>query len=570
MKTRKLIYVILALVILTALFAGCNDAKQDPASPTPGTSDNTSGDTSGGTSNGTSGGGSVASPDPSWDFSGVKLKAICYELPSNDNEVIQQAINEALGFEIEWVICPASEGWAAQERLFAADPTIDFLYLARASRFIDFYSKGYLADLTSYIGDPRFPNVQERSAKFLDASCIIDGKYYGLPLVGPGHYGGTSPYGLCLREDLLAEVGMPMPKTIAEFEDVLAAFKALDPSKFPLTGYWFGAGFGAFGVVFARSFCEAGVGWWLDESDGLLKHPAQHPDIIKFVEKMAEWYSKGYIHPEFVTATTTTTGQLMSTGDVTAVAAWCTTPINPNIALMEQDPKMRFEFVKGGLDGPAGSGNFSNPMVANYVGIGAGCKNLDAAMYALDFFMSPEGALLATYGIEGLNYNIVDGVIVSESGDHAYPGQMSSYTNYQIIDLPGVIPAPSGTHYSDAQVANWWNIWYTQERINSLYFEPDLGLAYDYSTGDNRYGELETVADTYIVELFINTVTGKESISNWDAKIRDLENIALNQMVKERNEQWAKHGKPIYQPSTSSFMELAGLDKPDWVVDFVW
>ena len=50
------------------------------------------------------------------DFSGVKLKAMCYEQNSKDNDKVSAAINEKMGFEIEWIICPASEGWAAQDR----------------------------------------------------------------------------------------------------------------------------------------------------------------------------------------------------------------------------------------------------------------------------------------------------------------------------------------------------------------------------------------------------------------------------------------------------------------------
>ena len=64
--------------------------------------------------------------------------AICYEQDSKDNDLVRETINEKLGFEIEWLVCPASEGWAAQEPPAGVDPTIDMFYLdtARMSEYL--------------------------------------------------------------------------------------------------------------------------------------------------------------------------------------------------------------------------------------------------------------------------------------------------------------------------------------------------------------------------------------------------------------------------------------------------
>ena len=95
-------------------------------------------------------------------------------------------------------------------------------------------------------------------------------------------------------------------------------------------------------------------------------------------------------------------------------------------------------------------------------------------------------------------------------------------------------------------------VFFTDERLKQIYFEPDTGLVYDYSTGENQYNELNTTATTFIRELMIDIITGRESINNWDAKIAELEKIALNQMVKERNEQWAKYGNVVYKTGCTS------------------
>ena len=280
------------------------------------------------------------------------------------------------------------------------------------------------------------------------------------------------------------------------------------------------------------------------------------------MEKKKEWYDKGYLHPEFVTANTQATTQLMSSGDVGVVTAWCTNPINPNVALMEEDPNARFVFMKGTVTGPAGGGILGGPPVGSCMVVNVNSKNADACVKALDYFESAEGTRLATLGVEGVNYNLEDGLVVKEEGDNNYGGQFNAYTCQ-----PHLITLKTGTHYTDTQYYNWYDIFYSEERKEQLYYEPDVGLVYDYGTGDNKYSELGTVANTYIGELVVNMVTGKESLDNWDTKVKELEEIALNQMVKERNEQWAKYDKRVYEPGDL----MLDLDtKPAWMDDFTW
>ena len=547
MKKVKLVALLLALCLMMSCFAGCAPAETQPA----------------GNDGDQSNQGDQQDQTPpekeELDFTGVKIKALCYENNSQQNEAVAKKINEELGFEIEWVVCPASEGWNAVDRLLAADPTIDMMYVSFA-KMQEFISKGYLMDISSYIGDERFPNIQEWNVPLMDGTTGADGKTYGFPLISLGGYNATNGSGIAIREDWLKEAGLELPETIEDLDKVLEAFKARDPSKYPLFESA-GTLAGTTGAMFARCFSEAGYGWWQD-TDGTLKHWIQHPDFKKFVEKKKEWYDKGYLHPEFVTANTQATTQLMSSGDVGVVAAWCTNPINPNVALMEEDPNARFVFMKGTVTGPAGGGILGGPPVGSCMVVNVNSKNADACVKALDYFESAEGTRLATLGVEGVNYNLEDGLVVKEEGDNNYGGQFNAYTCQ-----PHLITLKTGTHYTDTQYYNWYDIFYSEERKEQLYYEPDVGLVYDYGTGDNKYSELGTVANTYIGELVVNMVTGKESLDNWDTKVKELEEIALNQMVKERNEQWAKYDKRVYEPGDL----MLDLDtKPAWMDDFTW
>ena len=545
--STKLWALCLCLALIVSLFSACKPAETTPAN----NGDNTPGQTEGGDTQ-----------TPALNTEGAKIKAICYEQDSKDNDLVRETINEKLGFEIEWLVCPASEGWAAQDRLLAADPTIDMFYLGTA-RMSEYLSKGYLMDITAYTDDERLPNIKEYSSPRLPGTAAPDGNYYGFPIPGYGSYGSTNGYGLAIRQDWLKEANLEMPKTIDDLDKILAAFKEKNPSKYPLIEED-GANGGSTSIVFARSFSESGMGWWIDESDGgKLKHWIQNPDYKKFVEKKKEWYDKGYLHPEFVTVGKDGPTQLMAASEVGVVAAWCTNPINPNVALMEEDPEARFDYIKGTLTGPAGGGLLGSAAANTFLGINVNSKYPDACAKAFDFFLTEEGTRLGAWGVEGTNYTTEGDTVNRAQGDHVYNNQYNPYTNQM-----WTTKYQTGAHYTDTQYVNWYNVFFSPERLEQVFFEPDCGLIYNYASGDNQYNELNTVANTYISEMIINMVTGKESLDNWDAKIAELEQIALNQMVKERNEQWESYGKPIYQAPSEPLLDPA--TKPGWVDGFVW
>ena len=126
----------------------------------------------------------------------------------------------------------------------------------------------------------------------------------------------------------------------------------------------------------------------------------------------------------------------------------------------------------------------------------------------------------------------------------------------------------NGEHYTDAQYKNWYEVFYADARMEQMYFPAETGLIYDYSTGDNQFNDLNTVASTYISEMMMNMVLGVESLDNWDAKIEELKVIALDQMMKERNEQWQKFGCPVYE--WDGVQNLYEADELDWMKEYVW
>ena len=114
----------------------------------------------------------------------------------------------------------------------------------------------------------------------------------------------------------------------------------------------------------------------------------------------------------------------------------------------------------------------------------------------------------------------------------------------------------------------YYTLLYSDEKMEHMVFSPDNNLIYDYSTGENQYSNLSTVASTYLQEMIVGMIVGDMSLDDWDAKIAELETIALNQMVKERNEQWAKFDKSVFEWDGSQI--LYEKDADEWMLDYVW
>ncbi|NLZ70444.1 MAG: extracellular solute-binding protein [Clostridiaceae bacterium] len=560
---RKVIAILLIAVLFLLGLGGCQSGTSKSTDPPAGKTDPPAGKTDPPAGK--------TRLDPA-QFKGVTVKVTSYQQDSPHNEAVLAELNKRLGITTEWYICPASEGWAATDRLLAANPDIDIMYNGRG-RMEDYVSKGYLYDLTSHLDrTEEFPNLAKQSFDLARMYPTADGKHYSLPRLGPGGYGGTMGYTLAVREDWLAQCNLDMPETIADLDEILVAFKAMDPSKYPLFTVSSKGMLGAMGLVLSGAFTDCATGWWDD--NGTLRHPIQDPGWKNFVAKVREWYEKGYLHPEFITANTQATTQLMSAGEIGVLTSWCTTAINPNKALMEENPKHRFEYTKGTLSGDKPAKLVGNSFASEFTNINANTKNIDAVLYFLDRMGDRDIRMLTHYGIEGLNYRIENRKLIRETGDKAYVGQYSTYGaetemvvtfehENELFD-----PGPLGNHYIDSQKPNWFRIFYSDERMKQIIYEPDTGLIYDYTTGDNEYYELSTVASTYITEMLTDMVTGKLGMDQWDAKIAELENIALNQMTKERNEQWEKYGKKVYKSDGKQV--IYEKDMLPWMKEHVW
>lgn len=335
-----------------------------------------------------------------------------------DLELVKQAIIDKIGIEVVPIIPPkGTEGEKLNILLASNEPLDVFL----AGKLPDFQSKGALMPLNELL-DKHGENIRKlwpkEWASSWDAVSTPDKNIWGIPRL-PAIAGNT----VYLRQDWLSKLGLQMPNTIDELENVLKTFKEKDPSgsgqTIPLLTTYSGLN-----NSLAAGFMGTGYGNWID-TDGNVKPAVMHPGYKEFVAKMADWYQKGYIYKEAFTAKNERIVELIKQNRVATYAGWYSTLAGNESALQQNDPEAQYE-VAVDLQGPKGFVTSMGGIDVSGWAISKNSKNPEAVIKYINWLHSDiENYFLAFYGIKGKHWRYVDEKNhVLETLNNDYAGEM--------------------------------------------------------------------------------------------------------------------------------------------------
>lgn len=235
---------------------------------------------------------------------------------------------------------------------------------------------------------------------------------------------GWVPSGQVWRKDILDELGFDIPTTIAETEQVFAAYKAAYPNRYPLSASGRSPTWQAFDFVFS-AFGVPNGGHSI--RDGVVKQHFALPEWRAALEVLARWYDLGYIDPEFITMDNAEKMRAFAQGrhlvvDWIGYANWHLDETAPNIGSI-------FANVPGAE--PALGRHIAatpdttpmqrvwNPFLGQIVAFGKHLEQDKEHMYKVmqvgDLISNDrETWLLAGHGIEGVHYEIPEGEVAPE------------------------------------------------------------------------------------------------------------------------------------------------------------
>lgn len=461
-----------------------------------------------------------------------KLTYWC-SLPSQVSSVVSnfgetpfaQSLREATGIEVEYVH-PAQGQENALDLLIASGDMPDMVFsqwfMKNPQSCID---KGIIYNLDEFVDDYA-PNLK----KYLDENpnvkkdVVTDAKnVYVFPFVR-GEKSLCAVSGFMMRADWLKDAGLSVPKTIDDWDKVLAAFKEKCNVPFATNRYdMLAGGFGAFPAEYLK--------------DGKIKYGPMEPEYRDMLAKLSEWYQKGYIDKSFAIADAKLVDSNMLNGE-------------SGITFGTGGSKMGTYLASGKGSGydlvavpyPAERADEKSKYSGiewQYTTLGAAitknCKNPALAARYLDYGYTEEGHMLYNFGKEGESYTMVDG----------YP----KYADKLLDSTDGTpvaqkltmncLGAESGPFIQDRRYIEQY---YGTDRQRDAIVQWADNDYYDYkiphllmTTEENaECSEIMTEIETYVNEYFNKTIIGKSSIDEFDSFVEKLKSMGIERALEIR------------------------------------
>ena len=339
--------------------------------------------------------------------------------------------------------------------------------------------------------------------------------------------------GIAMRKDWLDDLGLEVPETIDEFENVLRRFKNEKGAQAPLF-----ANLAAFKVGFFVGAYNTTFGFYND--NGTIKYGPLDPQFKDFVILMNKWCKEGLLNSESFNLDTAKQDSNLLNGTTGASHMSIGGGIGKYLTAAPDD---KYDLVgvpnpvlKKGTINEFGACESAVPNIAQaYTAVSAETDKLDSVLKYLDFGYSEKGHMLYNFGIEGESYNMVDG----------YPKYVDKITNnpdgYAMNVMLGQYTCSysGGPFVQDKRYMEQYggkpqqqSAWKTWENTNAKNHNlPSLTM---YFEGDEQqeYAVLYNSVNTYIGEKITKLILGTEPISNYDSMIAELKNRGIDRAIE--------------------------------------
>ena len=397
------------------------------------------------------------------------------------------------------------------------------------------YDSEVIMDLTDLV--PQYaPNYYGmlNSDPLVDKECRSDG---GMILDFKSMYDDyICKNGSLIRGDLLDKLGMEVPTTVAELEEVLMAFQ----SEFDMTNPVHmdsncSVPAPSFGVETYRC---GGSDLGFSVIDDVVVTTLSSEAYYKALETTTRWYSNGLINEDFATI-------IFDPRD----ASFNNKILNGGVAYWDTQLEGIDDYNNGStiegynavpmptlVENEGDTYHFSGTVKVDTTGfdacISAQCENPEIAVQWVDYWYSPEGSLMYNYGIEGQTYDMVDGqvVIKDEIVNNEFGVDIASclrlycpYGSFFGLYMAGRMDFMASDLYLDAKV-----VW--AQNSDTEYILPS-GVTLTTEESE-ELSNITAEVSTYVSERIPRIIMGEIPLSEWDAIIAQCEELGLSRATE--------------------------------------
>lgn len=371
-----------------------------------------------------------------------------------------------------------------------------------------------------------------------------EGSMYVFPQILPDPI-LTTYIGLGIRKDWLDNLGLAVPTTIDEWHTVLTAFKTKDPNgngkadEIPFSPFMWGAATGAFdnGNAFMSAWGVTWNSWQYTQKDGKVYYGPMQPEYKEFLTTMNQWYKEGLIDKDYAAVDQKLFDSKFADNKIGAITCAVGSGIGQLTKnMLPKNPKFSlagapYPVLKAGDkpilgqrdpvfsdDGPGGA-------------ISKNCKHPVEAAKWLDYCYSDEGHMLLNFGIEGVSYTMVDGYpkytdLITKNPQGLSMAEALAQQCVASIGTPRLYDGRYMEQFAELPVQKEaLKIWSAADASNYIF---GVSLTSDETT---KMTAKKTDIDTFRLEQFHKFVMGAQPISDFDKYVSTLKQMGIDDVI---------------------------------------
>lgn len=396
--------------------------------------------------------------------------------------------------------------------------------------------KGAFIPLNNLI-DQYAPNIKAFLDKNLEIKKFVtsdDGNIYFIPYIRDAEKMKAST-GWFIRTDWLVKLGVNSPQTVDELYTVLKAFKENDPNgngqkdEIPYFSREAKPGFEN-SISCLLPLWDAHKEWYLDGDT--IKYGPMQPEYKEAYKTIAKWYKEGLIDKEIYTRGGKARDELLNGNLGGLTHDWFGSTADYNTKLKTSIPEFQFMPIAPMTNTKGKKVTYFGRDNVDDVGCAIATSNkhqVETIKY-LDFWFSKEGRRLANFGVEGKQYNMVDGKPIFN--DSVLKGEKSAVNILQSIGAQRVFSYQQDFDY-EAQWLNPIALKGMKEYVDNKYIidqMPKLNLTVEE---EQKMVSLMKNIDTYRMEKAQKWALGGENVEeSFENSLQQFKNLNIDQAIE--------------------------------------
>jgi putative aldouronate transport system substrate-binding protein len=505
----------LAAVLAASVVAGCG--SKDEGTPESGTS---------------------AKPAEKAKFS-ISLRTLAFNYVEKSPDLNQdkwvKRLEEKTHTDLDIVLVPHKEYEQKMVQMFATNDIPDVVQGAggtNGKEMAGSVAAGVFMPLDDLL-QKHGQNLLKKIPKEAWENVTYKGKIYAVP----EFLSNPSRRATWIRKDLLDKAGLPVPKTVDEYLNVLRAFKKLGVEN-PYMGRqdfkYADTFFGPYDVFPYLSMFE--------EVNGQVQPKfMDNENMMKALQTYKTLYDEGLINKEFATINPTTFKNTILAGKAGMWTMNANELLQWEQQLKASTPDAKLEIIPSPV-GPDGKGGYYlyGSVTRSYF-IKNGVKNAAEIIKFFDWMVSPEAEKFFTFGVEGETYTTDNGKINYKAPTEATGVDEERYRQAFLWLVQDTTYNKGSLELTDAgkSLIKVYDSILAKEGRDGIQFDPRLeALVKNPDVAPNS-----DTAPPVILTHMVKMVYGKEPISDWPKAVEEWLQKGGKDVIKEATDKYkAKDG----------------------------